>query len=239
MVRSVITDLNARDYLGLEGKVKETREKAEKGDVFSEMLYGMFLAGLPQLNATYDKAVPWFLKAAQAGAPYAQYQIGANLLQGRGCVCDINKGEVWLEKAAQADEPSAQVTLAEFLLSDPTKKDSSGAHDWLERAAKRGSSDGEFMLAALLATDPSQGVRDPHRALELTKKIEKKFREDPLYWEILAAANAGVGDFSAAGSAEDKALAKAAKLGWDVAPMQARRETYRGKQTWQGNLLAF
>jgi TPR repeat protein len=40
------------------------------------MLYGMMIAGLPQLHQTYSQALPWFLKAAQAGAPYAQYQIG-------------------------------------------------------------------------------------------------------------------------------------------------------------------
>ena len=67
------------------------------------MLYGMMIAGLPQLNRTYDQALPWFLKAAQAGAPYAQYQIGTGLLSGRGCQCDTGKGEIWLQKAAQAD----------------------------------------------------------------------------------------------------------------------------------------
>jgi TPR repeat protein len=63
-------------------------KKAEAGDPAAQMLYGMMLAGLPQLKQTYDKALPWFLKAAQAGAPYAQYQIGTGLLSGRGCQCD-------------------------------------------------------------------------------------------------------------------------------------------------------
>ena len=111
-----VQSVSIHDYGDLAHRVEEAKAKAEAGDVSAQMLYGMMIAGLPQLNQTYDKAVPWFLKAAQAGVPYAQFQIGTGLLNGRGCLCEESKGEIWLEKAAQADQADAQVSLAEYLL---------------------------------------------------------------------------------------------------------------------------
>src|SRR5581483_4007748 len=113
-------------------------QKAESGDVRSQLMYAMMIAGLPQLHQTYAKALPWFLKAAQAGVPYAQYQVGAGLLTGHGCQCEEVKGEIWLRKAAQADEADAQVTLAEHLLhGNPSTEGTAAALVWLERAAKQ------------------------------------------------------------------------------------------------------
>src|ERR1700733_1563396 len=162
MYHFVVDHANIGDYGNLESRVNETKHKAEAGDASAQMLYGMMLAGLPQLKQTYDKALPWFLKAAQAGSPYAQYQIGTGLLNGRGCQCDTAKGDIWLEKAAQADQPDAQVTLAEHLLRDhPTPESVSGALVWLQRAAKNGNSSAKLYLAALLATNPQPNVHDP------------------------------------------------------------------------------
>jgi uncharacterized protein len=235
-----INNVTVDDYLGLESRAKATLAKAEAGDASAQLMYAMMISGLPQLRQTYDKALPWFLKAAQAGSPYAQYQIGTGLLQGRGCQCDTAKGDIWLEKAAQADQPDAQVTLAEHLLRDhPTPESVSGALIWLQRAAKNGNSSAKLYLAALLATNPQPNVRDPARALELADGIVKELHDDPSVWEVRAAANAARGDFKAAAKDQARAVKGAVDLGWDLTPMQKRQDLYASNQAWSGDLLAY
>jgi uncharacterized protein len=240
MYNFTVPGVKISDYQGLERRVHDTELKAEAGDPQAQMLYGMMIAGLPQLRRTYDQALPWFLKAAQAGAPYAQYQIGTGLLQGRGCQCETGKGEIWLEKAAQADQSDAQVSLAEYLLkSDSDREAVAGAVVWLERAAKQNNSAAKLLLAAVLAANPLSDVRDPPRALTLTDSIEHQYKIDPSYWEIRAAADASRGDFKAAVKTQAKAVSEAVHLGWDVALLQQRQSLYESGQPWTGNLLAF
>jgi|SRR5271154_125899 len=235
-----VESVSIRDYGNLEQRVLKTKLKAEAGDPSAQMLYGMMIAGLPQLKQSHDQALPWFLKAAQAGAPYAQYQIGTGLLQGRGCQCDSTKGEIWLEKAAQADQPDAQVSLAEYLLRDnPTRESVAGALVWLERAAKQGNSSAKLQLAAMLAASPSADIRDPARALSLVDSLEREYKMDPSLWEIRAAANASSGDFRSALKAENQALIEATDLGWNVSHLVLRQSLYASQQPWTGNLLEF
>lgn len=233
-----MTGVSISDYGSLEQRVRETKLKAQAGDPSAQMLYGMMIAGLPQLNQTYDQALPWFLKAAQSGARYAQYQVGLGLLNGRGCHCDTKKGEVWLQKAAQADLADAQVSLAEYLLKDQANRDAvSGALVWLERAAKQGDNSAKFQLAAVLAGYPTN--RDPTRALALTDSVERDYKSDPTWWEIRAAANASRGNYKAATGAQSQAITQAKQLGWDVTKLAQRETLYESGQAWSGNLLEF
>jgi hypothetical protein len=228
------------DYGNLEHQVQEMKAQAESGDPSAQMLYGMMIAGLPQLKQTYEKAVPWFLKAAQAGAPYAQFQIGSGLLRGRGCLCEETKGEIWLEKAAQADQPDAQVSLAEYLLKGkPTAESLQGAMTWLERASKQGNTSGKLLLASILAANPSSDIRDPARALSLTEDLQRTYKEDPGFWETRAAAFASREKYGDALKAQARALSEATRLGWDLQPMKQRASLYASHQPWRGELLSF
>ena len=236
----VVNSVTIRDYGSLEARVNEAKIKAEAGDPSAQMLYGMMLAGLPQLKQTYDKALPWFLKAAQAGSPYAQYQIGTGLLHGRGCQCDNIKGEIWLEKAAQADQSDAQVSLAEYLLrGKPNAEALQGALVWLERAVKQDNVTAKLLLSSILAANPFADIRDPARALALTDGMQHIYRDDPSFWEIRAAALASRADFKAAIRAQSQALSEATRLGWDLAPLQQRASLYAAQQPWRGDLLNF
>ncbi len=229
-----------RDYGGLAKQVQDAKTKAEAGDPSAQMLYGMMLAGLPQLNQHFAQALPWFLKAAQAGAPYAQYQVGTALLRGHGCQCESVKGEIWLQKAAQADEPNAQVSLAEYLLQEHASSESvSGALIWLERAAKQNNGAGKYLLASVLASSPDANVRDPSRALALADAVQHEYKRDPSLWEIRAAAEAARGDYRAAEKAQAHAIETATALGWDLQPLQRREALYAARQPWAGDLLAF
>ena len=238
MWRFVTGDSSAQ-YNGLDTTVAKTLTKAEAGDPQAQALYGFLIAGLPQLNKSYSDALPWLLKAAQAGMPVAQYQVGYSLLRGRGCECEEDKAAEWLRKAAEADQPDAQVTLARYALREADDEASAKrALVWLERAARQ-NADGKFYLAALLAASPIDDVRDAKRAGELIEGVFRDYNDDPTTFEIRAAARAGMGDFKGAIADQNKALAKARKLEWDVRPQNERLKEYEAHRPWRGDILVY
>lgn len=228
------------DALQLKYVLSKARISAEAGDPSSELLYGMLLAGLGDQKTSRSDALPWFLKAAQAGSPVGQYQVGYGLLKGWGCHCDENKGAEWLRRAAQQDQPDAQVALAEYSLrGKPDEESVKRAKMWLERAAASGSWDGKLYLAALLAAAPYSDVRDASAASWLIDEVFAGVKDDPTASEIRAAAAANSGDFDKAVKVENKALDQAWHLAWDLTPLRERLAHYRAHQPWYGDLLGF
>lgn len=218
------------DYGDLATQVDNVERQAKTGDPSAEMVYGTMLAGLPQLKKTYDQALPWFLKAAQAGAPYAQYPVGLGLMEGHGCQSDTAKGALWLAKAAQADQPDAEVALADYMLrNNSDDKSLVAAKMWLERAVKQGNVYAKLRLSAILASSPSVDLRDPPRALVLAGEAKHEYRDDPSLWEIIAAAT----------RAEAHATRLATRLGWDLSPLQQRASAYASGKDWARNVLSF
>ena len=63
------------------------------------------------------------------------------------------------------------------------------------------------------------------------------FRFDPAFFEVRAAANAMLGDFTAAQNDQKKALLRATKFGWDTQQLKARLESYTASKPWTGNLF--
>ena len=61
---------------------------------------------------------------------------------------------------------------------------------------------------------------------------------DPTAWEIRAAAQAASGNYAEAQKDQKKALSIARRLGWDVAPQQARLDKYARGSAWAGDLFA-
>jgi uncharacterized protein len=225
-------------YPQLQSFADKTLKSAKDGDANAQFLYGVMLAGLPQMGKSYSDALPWFLKAAQGGQPAAQYQVGSSLLFGIGCQCEVNKGEVWLRRAAEAGQPDAQVTLGTYALrGDPSAADMKIAQIWLERAVAHGDHEGMYYLAALLAAAPDAQVRDPTRALRLLEQLKRDREGNPSILEIRAAAQASAGDFDAAKSSEQHAIDRAKRLKWDLVPLNERLARYESGQAWYGNLL--
>lgn len=237
-VNFTVRGLGKDDYPRLQGLMKHALAKAEAGEVKSQIMYALMISGLPQVHRPFSEALPWFLKAAQAGSSYAQYQVGSALLRGRGCQCDEVKSEVWLEKAAQADQPDAQVTLAVYLLKGtPDAKAIAAARMWLDRAAKSGNKNAKLYLSAILATSPEPSVRDPQSAQKLISEVFKDFDDDPTTWEVRAAAHAAAGNYADAVKVQQSAIDRATKLGWDLKPMQERLAAYQSQHAWTGDLL--
>jgi TPR repeat protein len=234
-------DYGKSDYSKLDSFVDNAKKQAEAGDPRSQMLYGLLLAGLPQLKKTRSDAMPWFVKSAQAGMPTAQYLVGVSAMQGWGCECEEPKGMAWLYKAAGADQSDAQVAIANYLLrgKQPTAEDATKARTWLERAVAHENRDAKFYLAALLAAGPDESARDPKRSLELLKSVMRDMDQDPTSFEIRAAANASLGNFDNAKKDQAKALKMAKSLGWDLASPEARLRDYENNRPFTGDLFAF
>jgi len=238
--RFTLSGITASDYPKLQTFVNETLSHAQAGDPHAQMLYGMLLVGLPQLQKPRSQALPWFLKSAQAGIPTAQFQIGYSLLKGWDCNCEVNKGLDWLRRAAQGGQPDAEVTLAMYALREkPDVERLRQARLYLEQAASSGSHDGKLYLAALLAAAPDDEIRNPQRALALVDEVFRAVNDDPTAFEIRAAAQANTGRFQEAVKSEEKALAMAHRLKWDVAPLAKRLAHYVANEPWYGTLLAF
>jgi uncharacterized protein len=228
------------DYPALDRFVKETEQKVQAGDAGAQMLYGMLLVGLPQLNKSRREALPWFLRSAQAGTPSAQFQVGYSLLKGWGCDCEENKGLDWLRRAAQSGQPDAEVTLAMYALrGDPDEARLTQAKLWLEQAARGGSHDGKLYLAALLAASPGADTRDPKRAQALLDEVFRGVKDDPVAFEIRAAAEASAGRYGEAVKSQGHAINMANRLSWDTTPLEARLARYQAQQPWYGALLEF
>jgi TonB family protein len=240
MVSYKIEGAEASDYDQLQRFMKRTKEQAEAGDAHSQMLYGLLISGLPQVRKPRGDAMPYFVKAAQAGLPTAQFMVGYSSMMGWGCECSEPKGLVWLHKAAAADQADAQVMLANYILrGEPTPEETAKAMTWLERAVASGNRDGKFYLAALLAAGVDAGRHDPGRALKVLKDVMRDVDDDPTAFEIRAAAHAMLGDFEEALKDQKRALKMAQKLGWETASQQQRLAQYSSGRAWTGDLFAF
>lgn len=230
-------DLSAYPQLNL--YVFRERGRARRGDPTAEAVYGTLLAGLPQVGRFRGRHfLRWLVKAAQAGVPYAQYEVGESLISGWGCRPNEHKGLRWLRLAASQNEPYAETALAARVLrGQPTPAAMTRARRWLEAAVAQHDKFAAVYLSALLAAAPQARYRDPARALSLEQTAFAHVGVDPTGYEIRAAAEAAEGHFKQAVRAERQAIAHARRLGWMLAPLKARLARYRAGKPWFGNLL--
>jgi len=239
-MRFVMPEYESEDYPKLDIYVERTRAAAEAGDASSQLLYGLLIAGLPQLRMSSFEAIPWYAKAAQAGMPLAQFLVGSAIAEGAGPVRDEAKGLFWLNKAADAGQPDAQLALARRLLSGtPDAAQSAEALGLIEKAAASGNRDGKFYLAAVLAAGKDAARRDPQRALSILKEVMFDVDSDPTAFEIRAAAAAMLGNFPDAIRDQQKAMRMAEKLKWQTGPQRERLAYYVAGKPWIGDLFAF
>jgi hypothetical protein len=220
--------------------VADLRKKAHAGDPDSQLTYGLASTLRPEFSDAADKDVDWFLKAAQAGVPAAQFLIGNRLLSSNYRPEDRAKGVRWLEMGASGGSGAAMTALASHLLAvgqDAEARDQ--GFDWMRRAADTRHREGKYLFATLLVSWPDASRRDPARALALLDQIGDSFDYDPLSFEIRAAALAATGDFPAAIRAQTKALSLARKLHWDTRIPEARLQAYEQGRLVEQELVSF
>lgn len=223
---------------------KKTKPLAEAGDPVAQLYYGLLMFDRGSDAATGDSPIDWYLKAAQAGIPYAQYLVGVHLVQiDRPGSDEVNareiaKGLIWLKLSAANGRPEAKFALANYqLVTHPEAVSDPVVFAWLEDAAKAGHRDGTLYLAALLAASPDASRRDPARALTLIDLSKWDFDSDPTALEVMAAANAQLKKFAAAVSLQQRAIRGAQRFKWNLDPLNERLAKYQSGAAWAGNLL--
>jgi serine/threonine-protein kinase len=88
--------------------------------------------------------------------------------------------------------------------------------------------------ASLLATCPDASIRNgPAAVVDATAACRSDSWDYPQFIDTLAAACAETGDFDSAIRFQEKAIARARKLKWDVAGMEKRLVLYQQHQTYR------
>src|SRR5690606_202992 len=110
----------------------------------------------------WDEINRWYFAAARTGLVHAQYQLGRNLLYGKGCEADGNKALAWLTLAAERGYAPAQLLLANEALDGRLPQiEGVQALSWLDTAARSGYADAVLRQAWWFATvgDETLGAR--------------------------------------------------------------------------------
>lgn len=209
--------------------LNELRLKAEAGEPVDMYNYAYIGSILREQPLPPTQANKWYLRAAQAGLPEAQYQLGRHLHYGFGCELDVAKARQWLTLAADAGMPAAQYFLAENLLSHETE----AGIEWLEKAAAAKLPRAVVKQAWMLATHKDESRRDGERALALINGQLKRYPDQLSAQRTLAASQAATGDFSSAVATQEEVIKLAKSLQRPIEIEQQRLVFYRAKNAWQ------
>ncbi len=223
----------------LKTQLDKLKTDVTAGDPQAQMQYALLKTGWVNLNRENENIAPLLIEAAQAGLPTAQFSVGLYALAGLYVTRDRAKGLRWLELAANKGHHDAEVTLAtELLRARPDAADVARARGLLEKAVAGDHVSARYFLSDLLL-EAGSAPADPRRSLELLGDVMKYVEQDPTAFEIRAAALSQTGDFGAAVAAQKRALARARKLHWDVAPQEERLALYSKNQPWTRRLVDY
>lgn len=222
----------------------ELEEKAKSGDVIAQYRYAMelntyrhFSSYLEKVDLQYRTANDWYRKSAEGGLPHAQYEMGLNMLAGRGCEVDEANGYKWIKAAAVSGYSPAQKALAQLALteSDRSREKALAAVGWLKIAVQAGNDIARLMLAWELSTSSSDEIRNPDEALALLKIKPDGYFDEVRVHETTAAAYAAKGDFKRAIKFQKKAAKAARKLEWEIPLVDQRLASYEAEQPYYGS----
>lgn len=94
-----------------------------------------------------------YRKAAEAGAPRAQYNLGVLYAEGRGVAADYQQAFAWFERAAKQGLANAQYNLAVmYERGTGVAADAAQARSWYERAAELDHPRAQHNLAVMYAS---------------------------------------------------------------------------------------
>ena len=218
--------------------------KADAGDAMAQYqyakslnVYKRFDGYLDDVNLEYQEANKWLAEAANQGLAYAQYDLGRNMVFGKGCKVDKENGEKWISAAAVSGYSPAQSMLAISLLDAPSTQISTQAAgmSWLRAAAKSGDDYPRVLLAWELAASENDLHINGEEALALLKKSPKTYYDEIRVLETKAAAYAQTGDFKNAIKHQEKAKKKADKKNWNIAKIDERMSIYLAGKTYRGS----
>jgi len=226
----------------LVAELNEWKDKAESGDPAAQYVYAFRLGVLRSfrkymkgVDLEYQTANKWYLEAAKQGVPQAQFEIGRNMVMGRGCETDAKNGIKWISAAAAGGLPEAQNYLATSARTMPDDERREHAIRWLKNASMNGHYLSKLLLAWELATGPGQpSAEDLALAEDLVAEEPSDYFDEVRILETKAAVAAAQADFSVAQRLQKQAIKRAKRLKWDLRDVNHRYEAYRRRETWTG-----
>ncbi len=213
--------------------------RAERGDAASQGTCATMLMFEKRTSEQdYEKGSAMMVKAAMSGQADAALAVGAALMN-TGEESAMAEALDWWGVAAEAGHPAARARLLDVWLREATVDEVTltRSKEWLDIIAQSGDEWAMKHAAAILAAHPDERIRDAKRALELLSRIDIRASIDPQVLEIEAAARAGVKDFAGAAQAQERAIDQARSKQWDTKEMEKRREHYRRRGVWLGDLI--
>lgn len=228
----------------LEQELEELEVAANGGDMIAQYKYGYklnsfryFKSYLKDIDLEYRAANEWFTKSAKNGLPHAQFEIGRNMLVGRGCEVDRVGGHKWINAAAVGGYSPAQRSLAQLTLSEKelSQKKSLAAISWLRSASMSNSFPAKILLAWELSTSSEEGYRNGEEALFLIGEKNDNYFDDLRILETKAAAYAELGKFKKAVKFQKKAVKMAKKFDWVIPLIDDRLALYNQDKAYRGS----
>lgn len=217
---------------------KKIQEQANNNDLKAQYRYAKHLEAMRAFDLVdqkieYQTTNQWYLQAAQNGHPLAQYELGKNMVAGRGCEVDAVSGIKWLQAAATSGHPFAQEEIAMSAIYDGLSVSKQATY-WLRRAAASAYFKPKLVLAWHLIDNPDASELEIQEALTLIDAKPVVYYDEVRILETQAAVSAAAGDFKKAVKLQKKALKKAKSYGWEIPVMQKRLENFRAGKRWYG-----
>ncbi len=229
-----------------ERQLETLKEESESGDVVAQYKYAdslntyrRFKHYFKEQRFQYREANEWYIKSAQGGLANAQFELGRNMLEGRGCEVDRENGFKWIKASAIGGYSRAQTYLATAELSGVAST-SEGSHavvNWLRNAAQGDQFNyhPKLLLAWELVASAEKSLLNPDEALELIKDKPYYFSDRIRILETEAAAYAQKNQFAKAIQLQKKAAKIAKNKEWKIAKIDERLKSYQQQQTVIGN----
>ena len=126
-------------------------EKAERGDMGSQVLLWLAYSGGHGVPKDVKKGLPWLRKAAQQGSLESQWILSTVYQFGRGGVAvDLVESFEWALKAAERGHMIAQHNVGSaYLEGAGVEKNLEQARYWYGRAAEQGFAHSEWMMGRI------------------------------------------------------------------------------------------
>lgn len=199
-------------------RLDQLQSLAEKNHPQAQYLYAM--AGNANLLHAQDRLSDeevndWLLHSAQNGYIDAQYMLGKNILYGKGCQANNEKGFKWLLLAAESGHDKASRELYQ-LQKRGQAQSKTPTHFWLKQSAESGNPESELEYANYLLTDESKTSKSLATAEMYLKQYTKNRKKGVRWYQIAAKLENQKGNEKKAQKYSQKAEKLAEKLGWDL-----------------------
>lgn len=225
------------DLLELESQAKTGDPVAQYKYARNLSVYRDFQQQLRNVDLQHRTSNEWYLKSAEGGLAVSQFEVGRNMIEGRGCEVDIQSGMKWIAAAANSGYSPAQRMMGQSIFATQEALDRGralAAISWLRNASMAGDDVATVWLAWELATSPVAELRDGAAALDLVRSEFSNYFDEVRLLETEAAAYAELGEFRKAAKLQRKALKQAKDNDWTIPLISERLAVYEHHEAFTG-----